>query len=61
MYIYCLTQAKTLNYYKKDPSSRQGERLTTNKTETVLLTTNIWSRALEGPNAKMDWLTDRQM
>jgi hypothetical protein len=54
MYIYCLTQAKTLNYYKKDPSSRQGERLTTNKTETVLLTTNIWSRALEGPNAKMD-------
>jgi hypothetical protein len=39
-------------------SSRQGRRPMTNKTATVLTTTNIWSWDLEGLDAKTDWQTD---
>jgi len=33
----------TPSYYMTDPSSRQGERPTTNKKAIVLTTTKIWS------------------
>jgi len=42
MYIL-LTQARTATYYMIDPSYRQGERSTTNKTATVMTTAKIWS------------------
>jgi len=57
MYIFP-TQARTVTYYMRDPSSRQGDRPATSKTAVVLTATQMWSWVLEGLNAKTDWLTD---
>jgi len=40
--IYCFTQTSYVTCYMIDPSSRQGERPTTNKTANVLTTAIIW-------------------
>jgi hypothetical protein len=51
--VYILpTQTKTVACYMTDPSSRQGESPTTNKTATALTTAKIWSWVPEGLNAK---------
>jgi hypothetical protein len=42
MYVL-LTQTRTVTFYKIEPSSRQGERPTSNKTATLLTTTTICS------------------
>jgi len=55
--IYRLTQTSAVTCYVIEPSPRQGELPTTNKTATVLITTKIWSWVPEGLNAKTDGLT----
>jgi hypothetical protein len=55
-----LTQIRTVTCYMTDPSSRQGELPTTNKTATILTTAKIWSWIPKGLSAKTDWLTDWQ-
>jgi len=56
--VYCLTQTRTVTYYKTDPSCRQGGRPMTNKIAAVLITIKICSCVPMGAR-RQDWLTDR--
>jgi len=61
VYMYILLDTGTVTYYVTDTSSRQGARPVTNKASSVLTIPKIWSRVPEGPDAKKDLLTDRQL